>query len=444
MSSGNPPSTRTSSLQHQQQQQPYQSQTSHLQTHYPAGPSISTTTAATSSAPSPPVTSFSAARPPMNASHRANSHHSSESDASVYSSTSQLYKPSDNNNPQFYSSSQESSIVNQFMSPPAFAQDQRLSDQEIMLDEPAQGVYQQQQQHQATRYPAQATMSDLNNGNGSGGQSLEENLDNYMAGLQVQNRQGASSSSNPLPSVPSPSYQNQTFDPTYPSNSNSSSNSSSLPSLSPSRPGMFSATQTRMSSTSTSSQDLDAVSPGNPNITSGKRMTDDEIFSSYTQGQLPGSMSTSSPHSLSFSKPLEEEKIDLANKRERDLQLEEERQKRGSMGSVRSEMTAIPSTSNTAEFGLGSGLASGQNDTRTTLASSSSSSPPAQTQTQMPRLQEVEMISPPPMVNRQSSGGMAGLVAMGALDDKGREPITFDEGLLRALCDSPVSRDRVY
>jgi hypothetical protein len=446
MSSGNPPSTRTSSLQHQHQhqQQPYQSQTSHHQTHYTAGPSISTTTAATPSA-SPPVTSFSAARPPMNASHRANSHHSSESDASVYSSTSQLHNHSNStNNAQFYSSSQESSIVNQFMSPPAFAQDQRLSDQEIMLDEPAQGVYQQQQQHQATRYPAQATMSDLNNGNGSGGQSLEENLDNYMAGLQVQNRQGASSSSNPLPSVPSPSYQNQTFDPTYPSNSNSSSNSSSLPSLSPSRPGMFSPTQTRMSSTSTSSQDLDAVSPGNPNITSGKRMTDDEIFSSYTQGQLPGSMSTSSPHSLSFSKPLEEEKIELANKRERDLQLEEERQKRGSMRSMRSEMTAIPSTSNTADFGLGSGSASGQNDTRTTLASSSSSSPPGQTQTQMPRLQEVEMISPPPMVNRQSSGGMAGLVAMGALDDKGREPITFDEGLLRALCDSPVSRDRVY
>jgi hypothetical protein len=146
---------------------------------------------------------------------------------------------------------------------------------------------------------------------------------------------------------------------------------------------------------------------------------------------------------LPFSKPLEEEKIEPTNKRERDLQLEEERQKRGSMGSVRSEMTAIPSTSNTADFGLGSGSASGQNDTRTTIASSSPSSPPGQTQTQMPRLQEVEMISPPPMVNRQSSGGMAGLVAMGALDDKGREPITFDEGLLRALCDSPVSKDLV-
>jgi hypothetical protein len=412
MSSGNPlvsgPSTRTSSLQQ------------HHQTHYPAGPASSSSTStstSTSTTASPPTVSFSAARPSMNVPNRANSQYSSESDASVYSNTSQLNN--NNNNAQLYSSSQESTIVNQFMSLPALAQGHQSSDQEIMLDDPAQGVYQpQQQQQQPTRYPGQGTMGDLH-GNGSGGQSLEDNLDNYLAGLQVQTRQGVSSSSNPLPSVPSPSYQNQTFDPTYPSNSNSGSQ----PSLSPSRPGMVSPNQTRMSSTSTSSQDLDAVSPGNP----GKRMTDDEIFSSYTSS-FPGS--TSSPHSLSFSKPLEEEKIELPNKRERDLQLEEERQKRGSTGSARSEMTAIPS--NSTELG------SAQNDPRSTLASSSSSSPSDQMQMQKPRVQEGEMVSPPPMGNRQSSGGLAGLVAMGALDDKGREPITFDEGLLRALCDSPV------
>ena len=357
----------------------------------------------------------------MNTSHRVNSHHSSESDASVYSSTSQQFN---SNNAQFYSSSQESTIVNQFMmNPPnpVLGHQPRPSDQEVMLDEPTRGVY-KQPPHSA-RYPAQGTMGDLT-GSAPGAHSLEDDLDDYMAGLQVQTRQDRqepqgqteishpSSSSNPngsMPSVPSPAYGNQTFDPSaYPGNQ---------PSLSPNQPGAFSSSTTsRMSSTSTSSQDLGAGSQG---VGGERRMTEDEVFSSF-----PGS--TSSPHGLSFSKPLEEEKIELANKRERDLQLEEERQKRGSTGSARSEMTAIPvNSTNVPDTPL--------DDTR---INSAASSPPAQT----PRLQEVDMVPhPPSMGNRQSSSGLAGLVALGALDDKGREPITFDEGLLRALCDSPVS-----
>lgn len=298
--------------------------------------------------------------------------------------------------------------MNNFMSPPAATQGYPSPDQEIMLDEPTRGVYQQR--------PLSAKT-------GAGGQSAD--LDGYMAGLQVQDRRQAqsqyadvspsstSSNLNPLvPSVPSPSYQNQAFDTT----------------TSPTRPGQggFAGNPSRMSSTSNSSQ------------------AEEDAFSSYPiqgQTQTPKSGSSSSPHGTSFSQSQsmslspEEEKMELANKRERDLQLDEERQKRGSTGSVRSEMTAIPSGASLYAGDGNNGNHDNTLDSLQDLRGSAASSPLGRDS----RVQEVELISPPLMGSRQSSSGLAGLVAMSAVDDKGREPITFDEGLLRALCDSPVS-----
>ena len=393
-------SARSSSLQQQQQQQQHQA-------------SSAIQTSSSSSLASSGSSGYIPFRPTMT-SYRSNS-----SDNSVYSSPS--------NNGQIYgSATQDSTLINQIMGPPRTSSAQS---EEVMLD-PGQGSRYGLMSEQALRAP----------GSGSANQSMEDNLDNYMAGLQMQNRQdrqdnaqgtnnhqhyqysSRSGTNGLMPSVPSPSYQNQPFDPAYPS----SSSASSQP-ISPHRSGMF----TQSSSLNSTSSSL------SPSKGSETRAAEEDVFSSYVG---------SSPIHAIHSAGVAGSERELASKRERDLRLEEDIQKRGSIGSTRSELTAMASTPILPPGGFGNlgEMAKPEfSDFENPPTTSRSSSPtPAEISSPLGlgQGQEVDLISPPLPGSGLEASGFAALTAMGALDDKGREPITFDEGLLRALCDSPVSK----
>jgi len=346
------------------------------------------------------------------------SHRSNSSDNSVYSSPS-------NNGQMYGSATQDSTLINQIMGPPRTSSAQS---EEVMLDE-GQGSRYGLMSEQALRAP----------GSASANQSMEDNLDNYMAGLQMQNRQdrqengqgtnnhqhyqysSRSGTNGMMPSVPSPSYQNQTFDPAYPS----SSSTSSQP-ISPNRSGMFSQSSS-LTSTSNSLSPSKGQEP---------RAAEEDIFSAYVG---------SSPIHATHSAGVAGSDRELASKRERDLRLEEDMQKRGSVGSTRSEMTAMASTPTLAVGGFGNlgdtaKPEPGEFDIPPTSSRSSSPTPgQISSSLGLGQGQEVDLVSPPLPGSGLEASGFAALTAMGALDDKGREPITFDEGLLRALCDSPVS-----
>jgi hypothetical protein len=397
-----------------------------------------------------------------------------------------------------YSPSQAAAIVNQYMSPPSAGPGALTGNHSLYASQATRtdGIDQNGSRYNSNRQAEELLESPT--------KVTEDNFDRYMAELQLRGdkrdpgfnaelqgtsptstlsqystmnavpARGNSTGLQPLPqgsparntstphssasrgdsvsSIPSNSF--------YPHGQNEApyperNSSLSAQPTSPSRGGFNPSTQTSIASASTSSRSEETttnnLSP--PTALNAKRLTEDEIFSSYSHANSMGispSSSSSYPAPAGIIPDETEQREEAANTRERDLiRREEEYNKRASKGSVRSEMTetgrnggqdysANGSKRNTGMSAQGYSVENGAGEEKEPSRNDRESS--LFLQQDSPEESSEMSLIPPPLSSNPSSqgGGLAALTAMSALDEKGREPITFDEGLLRALCDSPV------